>query len=46
MARVHRIGQKKVCHIYRLVTTGSVEERIVANQEINAWTTSGGATPA
>ena len=24
----------------------SVEERIQANQEINAWTTSGGATPA
>eukprot|EP01034_Spumella_vulgaris_P021358 gene21358-27388_t len=29
MARVHRIGQKKIVHIYRLVTTGTVEERIV-----------------
>ena len=29
MARVHRIGQKKVVHIYRLVSEGSVEERIV-----------------
>jgi hypothetical protein len=29
MARVHRIGQTKTVHIYRLVTTGSVEERIV-----------------
>lgn len=29
MARVHRIGQKKVVHIYRLVSAGSVEERIV-----------------
>ena len=29
MARVHRIGQTKVVHIYRLVTVGSVEERIV-----------------
>ena len=29
MARVHRIGQKKTVHIYRLVSQGSVEERIV-----------------
>ena len=29
MARVHRIGQTKVVHVYRLVTAGSVEERIV-----------------
>jgi hypothetical protein len=29
MARVHRIGQKKVVHVYRLVSTGSVEERII-----------------
>lgn len=26
---VHRIGQTKVVHIYRLVSAGSVEERIV-----------------
>ena len=29
MARVHRIGQTKTVHIYRLITAGSVEERIV-----------------
>ena len=29
MARVHRIGQKKVVHLYRLVSSGTVEERIV-----------------
>ena len=28
MARVHRIGQKKTVHIYRLVTAGTVEERM------------------
>jgi hypothetical protein len=29
MARVHRIGQTKPVHVYRLVSKGSVEERIV-----------------
>jgi SWI/SNF-related matrix-associated actin-dependent regulator of chromatin subfamily A member 5 len=29
MARVHRIGQKKKVHIYRLITGDSVEERII-----------------
>ena len=29
MDRVHRIGQKKTVHCYRLVTEGTVEERIV-----------------
>ncbi len=29
MARVHRIGQTKKVHVYRLVTEGTVEERIV-----------------
>jgi SWI/SNF-related matrix-associated actin-dependent regulator of chromatin subfamily A member 5 len=29
MARVHRIGQKKTVHVYRLVCSGTVEERIV-----------------
>lgn len=29
MARVHRIGQTKTVHVYRLVTDGSIEERMV-----------------
>ncbi len=29
MARVHRIGQRKVVHVYRLISSGTVEERIV-----------------
>jgi hypothetical protein len=29
MARVHRIGQTRIVHVYRLVTEGSVEECIV-----------------
>ena len=33
MARVHRIGQKKVVHLYRLVSKGTVEERIVQRAE-------------
>ena len=33
MARVHRIGQKKLVHIYRLVTKGTVEERIIARAQ-------------
>jgi len=33
MARVHRIGQKKKVHVYRLVAGGTVEERIVQRAE-------------
>ena len=33
MARVHRIGQKKVVHVYRLLSAGTVEERVVERQE-------------
>ena len=33
MARVHRIGQKKTVHLYRLVSRGTVEERIVQRAE-------------
>jgi hypothetical protein len=33
MARVHRIGQKKKVHIYRLVTAGTMEERIIQRSE-------------
>ena len=33
MARVHRIGQKKTVHVYRLLSAGTVEERIVERAE-------------
>jgi hypothetical protein len=33
MGRVHRIGQTRVVHIYRFVTSGSVEERILQRQQ-------------
>ena len=33
MARVHRIGQTKKVHVYRMVTRGTVEERIIQRAE-------------
>jgi SWI/SNF-related matrix-associated actin-dependent regulator of chromatin subfamily A member 5 len=33
MARVHRIGQRKKVHVYRLVTSGTIEERILERAE-------------
>jgi hypothetical protein len=33
MDRVHRIGQSKSVHVYRLVTGGTIEERIVRRAE-------------
>jgi len=33
MARVHRIGQTKKVHVYRLISPGTVEERIVQRAE-------------
>ncbi len=33
MARVHRIGQTKPVHVYRLVSEGTVEERIQKRAE-------------
>ena len=33
MARVHRIGQDKKVHVYRLVTRDTVEERIILRAE-------------
>ena len=33
MARVHRIGQDKEVHVYRLVTSDSVEERVIERAE-------------
>lgn len=29
MARTHRIGQRKIVHVYRLISAGTIEERIV-----------------
>ena len=36
MARVRRIGQRRVVHVYRLVTGGTVEDRIVQRAENEA----------
>ena len=32
MARVWRDGQKRPCHVYRLITTGTIEEKILQRQ--------------
>jgi len=32
MARIWRCGQKRPCHIYRLITTGTIEEKIYQRQ--------------
>ncbi|CAL9731879.1 DNA repair and recombination protein Rdh54p [Monosporozyma unispora] len=32
MSRIHRQGQKKHCYIYRLVTTGCIDEKILQRQ--------------
>ena len=29
MDRAHRIGQKRVVHVYRLITRGTLEEKIM-----------------
>ena len=33
MARVHRIGQTKIVHVYRMVSLGTVEERMIARAQ-------------
>ena len=33
MGRVHRIGQTKKVHIYRLVSCGTIEERMIQRAE-------------
>jgi SNF2 family DNA or RNA helicase len=37
MDRAHRIGQRKVVNVYRLITRGTLEEKIVSLQEIQGW---------
>jgi hypothetical protein len=37
MARVHRIGQTKPVHIYRLVTGSSVEERMLQRADAKLY---------
>ena len=37
MARVHRIGQARPVHIYRLVTEGTVEDRIQRRAEAKLY---------
>ncbi|GME59002.1 SNF2-related protein [Neofusicoccum parvum] len=32
MARIHRDGQRRPCHIYRLLTTGALDEKIFQRQ--------------
>ena len=33
MGRVHRIGQTKKVHVYRLVSSGTIEERMIQRAE-------------
>ena len=42
MDRAHRIGQKKVVNVYRLITKGTLEEKIMryANEMYSFLTTS------
>ena len=37
MARIWRDGQRKHCHIYRLVTTGTIEEKIYQRQVVRSF---------
>ncbi|PNF40724.1 hypothetical protein B7P43_G00685 [Cryptotermes secundus] len=38
MDRAHRIGQKKVVNVYRLITTGTLEEKIMGLQKFKLMT--------
>ena len=50
MARVHRIGQKSTVHVYRLISQGTMEERVVQRAQkklfldamVNRGSTAGG----
>lgn len=52
MARVHRLGQSKTVHVYRLVSGGTAEERVVQraqkklylSETVNRGVTNGGET--
>jgi hypothetical protein len=46
MARVHRIGQTKKVHVYRLVTRGTVEERMIQRAEKKLYTSTRWSTAA
>lgn len=35
MDRAHRIGQKKVVNVYRLITRGTLEEKIMGLQSLS-----------
>ena len=37
MGRVHRIGQSKKVDVYRLVSTGTIEERMLQRAEKNSY---------
>lgn len=45
MARVHRIGQTKPVHVYRLVTEGTVEDRIQRRAEAKLYLDQVGGEP-
>lgn len=38
MDRAHRIGQKKVVNVYRLITRGTLEEKIMGLQKFKLLT--------
>ena len=35
MDRAHRIGQKRVVNVYRLITRGTIEEKIMGYVSLN-----------
>jgi hypothetical protein len=37
MDRAHRIGQKKVVNVYRLITKGTLEEKIMGYVLVVCW---------
>ena len=37
MDRAHRLGQKKVVNVYRLITKGTLEEKIMGSVSLPLW---------